>query len=60
MYVNLNVLFEYSVIYPSFHAVGRDLLYLHGGRTDKDLALDDSYLMDTKTFTWTQVCLSVN
>ena len=56
MYVNLNVLFEHSVI----HAVGHDLLYLHGGRTDKDLALDDSYLMDTQTFTWTQVCLSVD
>ncbi|XP_061177591.1 tRNA wybutosine-synthesizing protein 4-like [Saccostrea echinata] len=32
-----------------------DLLYLHGGRTDKELALDDSYLMDTDSFTWTKI-----
>uniref|UniRef100_K1REP9 tRNA wybutosine-synthesizing protein 4 n=1 Tax=Magallana gigas TaxID=29159 RepID=K1REP9_MAGGI len=36
------------------HYEGRDLLYLHGGRTDKELALDDSYLLDTQTFTWTK------
>ncbi|XP_062571126.1 tRNA wybutosine-synthesizing protein 4-like [Saccostrea cucullata] len=34
---------------------GHDLLYLHGGRTDTDLALDDSYLMDTESFTWTKI-----
>nr|XP_034333816.1 tRNA wybutosine-synthesizing protein 4 [Crassostrea gigas] len=37
------------------HYEGRDLLYLHGGRTDKELALDDSYLLDTETFTWTKI-----
>ncbi|XP_056015554.1 tRNA wybutosine-synthesizing protein 4-like [Ostrea edulis] len=34
---------------------GRDLLFLHGGRTDKKLALDDSYLLDTESFTWTEI-----
>lgn len=37
------------------HYEGLDLLYLHGGRTDKELALDDSYLLDTQTFTWTKI-----
>ncbi len=40
---------------PSVSGAGVDHILLYGGRNDRDLVLDQCYLLNTQTWTWTQV-----